>query len=80
MPEIKRKSVNFGFLEYDLEKQKSKYNKEVLLNVVVYLLIVLKHHQVFQKPSQKNEMVVRQETIRNSSSRNYIAKCLRNIS
>ena len=63
MPEIKRESKNFELSFQNTIFQISRYNKEVLLNVVVYLLIVSKHHQVSQKP-QKNEMVVHQETIR----------------
>ena len=35
--------------------QVNRYDKEVLLNVVVCLLIVSKHHQVSQKPSQKKK-------------------------
>ena len=42
------------FIFMSLIFQVNIYDKELLLNVVVCLLIALKHHQVSQKPSQKN--------------------------
>ena len=64
---------------WNLIFQVNRYDKEVSLNVAACLLIVLKHQQVSQKPSQKKEMVIHEKTIRKNSSRNYMAKYLKNI-